>query len=303
MVDEYQDIGPTQEVLVQSLAAPQDNLLVVGDEDQCIYTWRRADVRRITGFHHVYPGLTRSVLETNYRCVPPIVEHARRLIGCNEQRFDKTIRSGRALDDAEMQRMRLFRCADLDGEIARVVLLVSDALAVEDSDSRQIAVLARTTELIERAARALAKTGIYVDAPERIVERSGSPAEITVLGYLRLVNDPAAATPEDIIAAMRLPNRYGSPDLAAEVARRLNGGATFVEAFDGQDRRPFAQGPQRELAEFLDELATIVAQGREAAEIVRLLRGPGKLERQFSLQERMSSHDQDQIDEIGRAHV
>ncbi len=300
LVDEYQDIGPTQEVLVQSLAAPQDNLLVVGDEDQCIYTWRRADVRRITGFHHVYPGLTRSVLETIYRCVPPIVEHARRLIGCNEQRFDKTIRSGRALDDAEMQRMRLFRCADLDGEIARVVLLVSDALAVEDSDSRQIAVLARTTELIERAARALAKTGIYVDAPERIVERSGSPAEITVLGYLRLVNDPAAATPEDIIAAMRLPNRYGSPDLAAEVARRLNGGATFVEAFDGQDRRPFAQGPQRELAEFLDELAANVAQDPEAAEIVRLLRGPGGLERQFSLQERMSSHDQDQIDVLDR---
>ena len=300
LVDEYQDIGPTQEVLVRSLAAPQDNVLVVGDEDQCIYTWRRADVRRITGFHHVYPGLTRSVLETIYRCVPPIVDHARRLIGWNDQRFDKTIRSGRTVDDAEMQRVRLFGCADLDGEIARVVSLVSDALAVEDSDSRQIAVLVRTTELVERAARVLAKSGIYVDVPEHIVERSGSPAETTVLAYLRLVNDPAAATPEDIIAAMRIPNRYGSPDLAAAVARRLNGGATFVEAFEGQDRRPFAQDAQRELAEFLDELAAIVAQDCEAAEIVRLLRGPGKLERQFSLQERMSSHDQDQIDVLDR---
>ncbi len=300
LVDEYQDIGPTQDVLVQSLAAPQDNVLVVGDEDQCIYTWRRADVRRITGFHHVYPGLTRSVLETIYRCVPPIVEHARRLIGCNEQRFDKTIRSARTLDDAEMQRVRLFGCTDLDGEIARVVLLVKDALAVEDSDSRQIAVLVRTTELVERAARALAKAGIYIDVPEHLVERSGSPVEITVLANLRLVNDPASATPEDLVAAMRIPNRYVSRDLAAAVAPRLNGGATFVEGFAGQDRRSFAKDAQREGAEFLDELAAIVDQGCDAAEIVRLLRGPGGLERQFSLQERMSPHDQDQVDVLDR---
>jgi hypothetical protein len=46
LVDEYQDIEPAQERLVQLLAAPEDSLFAVGDEDQCIYTWRRAEVSR-----------------------------------------------------------------------------------------------------------------------------------------------------------------------------------------------------------------------------------------------------------------
>ena len=296
LVDEYQDIGPTQELLVRTLTAPQDNVLVVGDEDQCIYTWRRADVRRITGFHHTYPGVTRTVLATIYRCVPPIVEHARSLIGHNEQRFDKPIRSGRTVEDEDPQGVRHFAFQDLDKEIDGMVSLVREALAREDSDSKQIAVLARTTEVVERSARALAKAGVYIDAPESVVERSGSPAEITVLGYLRVVDNPTAATADDILSAMRIPNRYVNRALAERVADRLRRGASFVEAFDGLDGRSFAQDAQRDGAEFLDQLAADVAKGSTASEVVRALRGPGGLERQFSLQERMLPHDQDQVD-------
>ena len=49
------------------------DLYELGDEDQCIYAWRRADVERIIDFDKVYPGLARTVLRRNYRCASDIV--------------------------------------------------------------------------------------------------------------------------------------------------------------------------------------------------------------------------------------
>jgi hypothetical protein len=60
LVDEYQDIDPAQETLVQILAAPQDGLFAVGDEDQTLYAWRSASVERIVGLDGLYPACSAS---------------------------------------------------------------------------------------------------------------------------------------------------------------------------------------------------------------------------------------------------
>ena len=91
LVDEYQDIEPAQELLVRILAAPDDGLFCVGDEDQTLYGWRRASVRRIIELELAYPGLQRVSLAHNYRCPPDVVEASRRLIEHNEIRFPKPI--------------------------------------------------------------------------------------------------------------------------------------------------------------------------------------------------------------------
>ena len=90
-VDEFQDVDAAQLRLVRILAEPQRNLFVVGDDDQTIYAWRLADVRRILGFSELYPGARRVQLATNYRCPPPVVAASRRLIATNAERFDKRI--------------------------------------------------------------------------------------------------------------------------------------------------------------------------------------------------------------------
>jgi ATP-dependent DNA helicase UvrD/PcrA len=90
-VDEFQDVDAAQLRLVRMLAEPQRNLFVVGDDDQTIYAWRLADVRRILGFEALYPGTRRVQLATNYRCPAPVVAISRRLIGVNSERFAKTI--------------------------------------------------------------------------------------------------------------------------------------------------------------------------------------------------------------------
>ncbi|MGH2489667.1 MAG: UvrD-helicase domain-containing protein, partial [Candidatus Limnocylindria bacterium] len=92
-VDEFQDVDAAQLRLVQLLAAPEDNLFVVGDDDQTIYAWRLADVRRILQFPTRYPDARRVILETNYRCPPAVVAAADRLIANNRERVSKRLRS------------------------------------------------------------------------------------------------------------------------------------------------------------------------------------------------------------------
>jgi len=93
LVDEFQDVDATQVELVGLLAEPERNLFVVGDDDQTIYAWRLADVRRILEFPVRYPDARRIILETNYRCPPAVVAAADRLIATNRERVPKRLRA------------------------------------------------------------------------------------------------------------------------------------------------------------------------------------------------------------------
>ncbi|MGZ8475346.1 MAG: ATP-dependent helicase [Candidatus Limnocylindria bacterium] len=91
-VDEFQDVDAAQLRLVRLLAAPEDNLFVVGDDDQTIYAWRLADVRRILRFGDDYPSAQRVMLATNYRCPAGVIEASARMVAVNRERFEKPIR-------------------------------------------------------------------------------------------------------------------------------------------------------------------------------------------------------------------
>ena len=94
LVDEAQDLDRTQLELALLLAAPANDVFLVGDDDQSIYGWRLADVRRVLGLAASLPGLRRVDLETNYRCPRPVVERAVRLVEHNRERFAKRILPG-----------------------------------------------------------------------------------------------------------------------------------------------------------------------------------------------------------------
>jgi Superfamily I DNA and RNA helicases len=95
LVDEAQDVDRAQLRLALLLAAPANRIFLVGDDDQSIYGWRLADVRRLLGLaDEALPGLLRVDLETNYRCPAPVLDRAVRLVEHNVERFAKTIRAG-----------------------------------------------------------------------------------------------------------------------------------------------------------------------------------------------------------------
>ena len=93
LVDEFQDTNKTQLELVQILSQQHQNLLVVGDDDQSIYSWRGATPAHIIHFSTYFPGASVIKLENNYRCPKNIVEAANALIAHNEVRTQKTLYS------------------------------------------------------------------------------------------------------------------------------------------------------------------------------------------------------------------
>ncbi len=123
--------------------------------DQSIYGWRLADVRRILSLDSVLPGLRRVDLEVNYRCPRQVVERAVRLVARNTERFAKSIRAGPAASG------RLVLAPDASDETVRL----ERAMRTWPSDDSTRAVLARTNrELLPAIVVALA-LGLPFRAP------------------------------------------------------------------------------------------------------------------------------------------
>jgi DNA helicase II / ATP-dependent DNA helicase PcrA len=127
LVDEVQDVDRSQLELALLLAAPANRIFLVGDDDQSIYGWRLADVRRVLALAGRLPGLRRQDLITNFRCPAPVVERAVRLIDHNTERFSKEIvarpnATGRVVlapdptDDDERVRHVIASWQPIDGE-------------------------------------------------------------------------------------------------------------------------------------------------------------------------------------------
>ncbi len=91
LVDEFQDINRVQYEVIRMLAAPEDNLFIVGDDDQSIYRFRGAKPEIMLGFEKDYPQAKRVLLDINFRSTREIVEAAGKLICHNEMRFTKKI--------------------------------------------------------------------------------------------------------------------------------------------------------------------------------------------------------------------
>lgn len=91
LIDEFQDINRLQYEIVRMLAKPEDNLFIVGDDDQSIYRFRGAKPEIMLGVERDYPGAGRILLDVNYRSTEEIVAPALRLIGENQKRFSKAI--------------------------------------------------------------------------------------------------------------------------------------------------------------------------------------------------------------------
>lgn len=95
LIDEFQDINKLQYNIVKMLANPNNNLFIVGDDDQSIYRFRGANPEIMLGFEKDYPNCKKTLLSVNYRCSEDIVNGAKRVIKNNTKRFPKDIQSSR----------------------------------------------------------------------------------------------------------------------------------------------------------------------------------------------------------------
>lgn len=105
LVDEFQDINRVQYEIIRMLARPENNLFIVGDDDQSIYRFRGAKPEIMLGFEKDYPEAKKVLLNVNFRSTKEIVETAGKLIAHNEMRFPKKIVTRKGQGKPVMTRM------------------------------------------------------------------------------------------------------------------------------------------------------------------------------------------------------
>ena len=93
LIDEFQDINRVQYEVIKLLAQPENNLFIVGDDDQSIYRFRGARPEIMLNFERDYPGAKRVILNINYRSTGEIVRAAGKVIKNNKKRFEKDIKT------------------------------------------------------------------------------------------------------------------------------------------------------------------------------------------------------------------
>lgn len=208
MIDEFQDISPKQYQIVRLLAAPQNNLFIVGDDDQSIYGFRGASPDSMQEFMHDYPEAERIFLDINYRCGRQITEASLKVIGQNRCRVDKQIRAANEGAGA-------FRCLLFESEEEEAAYLLSE-LAGKHADGRlsQCAMICRTNYECALWAQSLHGKGI----PFSMKEKPQSPFEHFVvrdiMAYLALAD--GALYRRNFLRVMNRPVRYLKRDSLTE---------------------------------------------------------------------------------------
>lgn len=197
-VDEFQDTNELQGMLANYLAATHQNLFVVGDIDQTIYTWRGATIENLLDFERTYPDAKTIVLAHNYRSTKTIVAAGNQIIEKNQNRKEKYA----VTDNPDGEPIHLFVARNAEGEARYVAREARKALraGIPASD---IAVLFRTNF----QSRALEEAFLAEQVPYKVLgTRFLDRKEVKdVLAWIRLALDPSRET--DRVRAVQAPTR------------------------------------------------------------------------------------------------
>ncbi len=210
MVDEYQDTNRAQLLFVKQLVADHQNLCVVGDDDQSIYSWRGADPTNILHFDRMFEDARVVKLEQNYRSTPTILAAANAVIANNSQRHGKELWS----DLRDGGKIAHVVANDVEMEARFVVREIGELRDKKRLRYRDIAVLYRSniqSRQLEEALRG-ARIPYVMYGGQQFYERK----EVKdIIAYLRL-----ALNDRDEIALRRVIN-YPARGIGATTVRRI----------------------------------------------------------------------------------
>jgi DNA helicase-2/ATP-dependent DNA helicase PcrA len=196
LVDEYQDTNHAQYRMLQLLAKEHGNLMVVGDEDQSVYSFRSADVRNILDFENDFPDAEVIKLEQNYRSTQTILSAANAVVSHNRERRPKELWTDIAGGDP----VKLYELGD-EHEEARWVAGEIDRLAEEDEVKRSdVAVFYRTNAMSRVLEETLERFNVnyQVIGGTKFYDRQEIKDAFAYLGFL--------ANPADLVAFGRIVN-------------------------------------------------------------------------------------------------
>jgi DNA helicase-2/ATP-dependent DNA helicase PcrA len=252
LVDEFQDTNVAQLELLQALVGERRNVCAVGDDDQCIYSWRGAEVRNILDFDRFFPGGKEVRLEQNYRSSQVILDAANAVIAQNPERKAKRMWT----DRTGGERLKLVAAHGEDEEAryvaSEILKMANDGVPLDD-----IAVLYRTNGQSRPVEEALREKGL----PYEVVGGSEffDRREVKdVVAYFKVI-----ANPRDEVSLLRIVNvpARGIGDVTMERlvhhARRLE-----VPLQEAMDRAAEFEDLPRGAAEKISEFRSLLTRYR-----------------------------------------
>ncbi len=194
MIDEYQDTNRSQYELMRLLSQRHDNVCVVGDEDQSIYSWRGADIRNILDFEKDFPNAKIIRLEQNYRSTKNILEAASVVVANNKERKGKWLWTD--ADEGDM--LSVYPAYDAENE----ALFIADSTEkiLRQYPDRRVAVLYRTNSQSRQIEEAFRRYNRKYNVVGGISYYQRAEVK-DILAYLRL-----AQSQMDVISLQRIIN-------------------------------------------------------------------------------------------------
>lgn len=208
MIDEFQDINRVQYEVVKLLALPQNNLFVVGDDDQSIYGFRGSDPSIMLEFPKEYPDCETVLLKDNYRCTDHIVKSAVKLINHNKKRFIKKLRAKKAGE----RDVILTGCDSKEAEAKEIITLIQSYR--QYGNYKDIAVLLRTNLNASYLAQKLAQERIPFRLKEKTRDLFETPIASDILAMLHFAHGETKRG--YFLRFMNKPVRYIRRDMVAE---------------------------------------------------------------------------------------
>ena len=205
LVDEFQDVNQAQYDVVKMLAAPKDNLFVVGDDDQSIYGFRGAKPGIMLEFMKDYPKAEQILLELNYRSTAHIVNGALRVINHNDERYEKNLRAQKGKGEA----IHVQEVYDPLAEGEYVLEMIRE-YKEKGIPYEEMAVLYRTSLDARALTEALAKGQIPFIMKERITCLYDHFIAVDLMSYLHLAREGCER--KHLLRIANRPKRYLSRD-------------------------------------------------------------------------------------------
>ncbi len=197
-VDEYQDTNRVQFSIMELLASDDQNICVVGDIDQNIYSWRGADIKNVLQFERHFPRATTILLEENYRSTQTIIAASNDIIKKNQNRVEKNVFT----NNQEGEKLTLYAAMTGNDE-AEYVAMTAKSLIADGVEPTSIAILYRTNF----QSRVLEEAFLNFDVPYQLLgTKFFERKEVKdVLSYLRLALNPGSNA--DLVRVINEPAR------------------------------------------------------------------------------------------------
>ena len=181
LIDEFQDINRLQYETVCMLAEPENNLFIVGDDDQSIYGFRGAKPGIMLSFPKRFPDTKQIVLGVNYRCSDEIMKAVERLIGKNNERYEKHIVANKGKE----QPVHMKKCENLPDETEKIVAQIQ-MYQKEGIAYQEMAVLFRTNMQMRLLAGKLMEHGVPFTMRENLPNLFDTWMAKDIMCYLQL---------------------------------------------------------------------------------------------------------------------